>query len=355
MVKDEMIFGATGVGARMIDLRSDVVTKPSRPMLRYMCRAEVGNDGWREDPTVRRFEHAVALLFGKEAALITPSGTMANEIAIRLLAPRGSEVLVERTSHLFNYEVAGPAALSGVQLVPIEGHQGVLTWADISRYVRPRFHQFPRTACVSLEHPHNNSGGRIYPLEDIELICARAHGLGIRMHLDGSRIFNACVETKITPRHYAAGFDLVNVCLSKGLGCPGGSVLLGSKKLIDEAILIRRQFGGSMRQITGYMAAAGLYALKHNITRLKKDNQHARQLARIIQECNGLELLAEPQTNIVIFRAKRMSPEKVCLSLRRKGVVVAPYNYPILRAVFHLDVTDEDLGTIRKCFHELFA
>jgi threonine aldolase len=351
-MKEIMLFG-TGIKSKeMIDLRSDVVTKPSKDMLRFMINAKVGNDGWKEDPTVNKFERMVAKLFGKEKALITPSGTMANEIAIRLLCPMGSELIVERESHIFNYEVSGPAALSGVQILPLRGKRGVLKWEDILPNIRPKFHQFPKTCCISLEHPHNNGGGKIYPLDIIKNISNEARKRGINMHLDGSRLFNACVEKGISPKDYGKYFDLINICLSKSLGCPGGSVLIGSNDLIEKALIVRRQFGGSMRQISGYMAACGIYALNNNVDRLKEDNKNAKSLADTIKTCKKLRLVYEPETNIVVFRHKIMSPEKICHILKKEKILIAPYNYPYLRAVFHLDVCDID--RINKTFTKLF-
>ncbi len=351
-MRNVMIFGTGINNEKMIDLRSDVVTKPGSEMLNCLVNAKVGNDGWKEDPSVNKFEKKIAILFGKESALITPSGTMANEIAIRLLCPRGSELIVERESHIYNYEVSGPAALSGVQMLPLKGKQGILKWEDILPNIRPKFHQFPQTRCISLEMPHNNGGGKICPINILKRISKEARKREINMHLDGARLFNACVETGITPKEYGKHFDLINICLSKSLGCPGGSVLIGDKELIQKALIIRRQFGGSMRQIAGYMAACGIYALDNNVKRLKEDHKNAKSLANIIKKCKKLKLLYEPETNIVVFRYKKLPPEKVCQILREKGILIAPYNYPDLRAVFHLDACN--IEKINKIFTKLF-
>jgi threonine aldolase len=275
---------------------------------------------------------------------------MANEIALRLLASPGSEVIVERLSHIFNYEVAGPAALSGIQLLPLEGKKGILTWKDIEKNIRPKFHQFPLTSCISLENTHNNGGGIVYPIELIREISRNAKKLGIKMHLDGARLFNACVKSGIKVYEYGKYFDIVNICLSKSLGCPGGSVLVGNKELIEKAILVRRQMGGSMRQITGYMAAAGLYALENNIDRLAEDHKHAEMIADAIEASPEYTLLEKPETNMVLFVAKNKTPEEVCEYFKKKSILVAPYNYPVLRIVTHLDITPEMVEKIVDAF-----
>jgi threonine aldolase len=352
--RSKMLFG-TGIAARdMIDLRSDVVTRPTPGMLKFMMQAEVGNDGWREDPTVNRLEYKVAQLLGKEKALIVPSGTMANEIAVRLLAHPGSEVIVERTSHIYNYEVAGPAALSGVQLLPVKGNSGILSWEDIIPNIRPPFHQFPKTACISLECTHNTGGGKIYPLNLIKTISGNAKEHGICLHLDGARLFNATAAAGIPPEEYCKHFDLVNICLSKGLGCPGGSVLAGSEELIEKAVLVRRQLGGSMRQIYGYMAGAGLYALEYHIHRLREDHRKAAMLAEVIDNSKGLILLDKPETNIVLFKSRTKAPEDICQLLMKKGILIAPYNYPLLRAVTHLDISLEDIRRVISTIRQIF-
>lgn len=353
-MKGSMLFG-TGISTKeMIDLRSDVVTQPTKEMLNAMLNAEVGNDGWKEDPTVNKFEKKISDMFNVEAALIVPSGTMANEIAIRLLAPSGSEVIVERTSHIYNYEVAGPAVLSGVQLLPLKGKEGILTWDDIKKNIRPKFHQFPETSCISLENTHNNGGGKVYPLDIIKDISKNAKKQGIKMHLDGARLLNACIATNIDPKEYAKHFDIINICLSKSLGCPGASVLLGKKELMDKAILIRRQLGGSMRQIMGHMAAAGIYALDNNIQRLKDDHNNAKKIAKAIKASKKLKLLAEPETSIVLFEPINSSPEEVCELMKKKNILIAPYNYPTLRAVTHLGITKEDTEKVIATIKELF-
>ena len=354
MTKNEMLFGKPAGVDSMIDLRSDVVTKPTKQMLKSMLNAKVGNDGWREDQNVLKLEKKIAKILGKEEALLVPSGTMANEICLQLLAPRGSEVIVERNSHIFNYEAAGPAALSGIQLLPIEGKFGILTWEDIEKNIRPRFHQFLQTSCISLENTHNNGGGKIYPLNIIREISENAKSKKIKMHLDGSRLFNATTSSGIKPKEYAQHFDLVNICLSKGLGCPGGALIVGSKELIDQAILIRRRLGGSLRQISGYMAAAGIYALDNNIKRLKEDHAHAQIISESIKNSKNLVLISEPETNIVLFKHKNLSPEDVCKKFLDKKILIAPYNYPILRIVTHLGVKAEDVAHFIKVVNEKF-
>jgi len=341
--------------AEAIDLRSDVVSKPSKEMFESMTVADLGNDGWREDPAVLRLERKIAAMLGKEAALFVPSGTMANEIALRLMAPPGTVVIVDRWSHIFNHEVCGPAVLSGLQLLPIEPRLGYLTWSEISRHIPPHSHQLPSISCISLENTLNNAGGLIYPLDQIQEIAVEANKRGIRLHMDGARLFNAVVATSIDASVYSKPFDIVNICLSKGLGCPGGSVLAGTQTEMENALQIRRQLGGSLRQIAGMMAAAGLYALKHNMTRLKQDHDHARWLADAIKRLQKLRLLAEPETNMVYFEPLDGNYLDTLEQLRNNDILVAAYNPPSLRMVTHIDVSKEMVNQATNVISEIFG
>ena len=259
----------------LIDLRSDTVTKPSKEMRQAMLDAPVGDDVYGEDPTVNLLQQKVAELLGKPAALYVPSGVMANQLAVKLHTQPGDEVIVEKDSHIFNYETVAPSILSGVQLHTIEGQRGVLRAEQLAPAVRPPAYYMPRTTLICLENTHNRAGGTVYPIEEIKRIRDFARALGIKLHLDGARLWNASVATGITPREYAQYFDTISVCFSKGLGAPVGSALVGSEDAIQRARRFRKIFGGGMRQ-AGIIAAGALYALEHNVNRLKEDHDKAR-------------------------------------------------------------------------------
>ncbi len=270
-----------------IDLRSDTVTRPSDEMRRVMAGAEVGDDVYGEDPTVNRLQERVARLLGKEEALFVPSGTMGNQISIKVHTQAGDELIAERDAHIFQYETGGAAFLSSVQVHTVQGERGILTAGHVREAIRPEIYYMPRTRLICLENTHNRAGGSIYPLRVIEEIEALAREQKLKMHLDGARLWNACVATGISPATYAGFFDSVSVCLSKGLGAPVGSVIAGSKDFIDSARHYRKIFGGGMRQ-AGILAAAGLYALDHNIARLIEDHEKAKILAGALARAKGL-------------------------------------------------------------------
>ncbi len=332
---------------KTIDLRSDTVTRPSPDMRRAMAEAEVGDDVFGDDPTVKRLEAMVAELLGKEAALYVPSGTMSNQVALFTASERGDEILCETGSHIISYEVAAPAIISGLLTHPIDGDLGILSAEQITKHVRePNIH-CPRTKIVALENTHNRAGGTVYPLEIIAEIetVARKHGLW--MHLDGARLWNAHVATGISLDRYAGQFDSVSVCLSKGLGAPIGSVLTGARDFIAKARRTRKMFGGGMRQV-GILAAAGIYALEHNIPRLAEDHANARELAEQLNRMPGLTVnLRAAQTNIV---AVEIDPVKMTVAdfvskLAALGVLAIPFGRTRVRFVTHLDVTAEDCRT----------
>lgn len=327
-----------------IDLRSDTVTRPSPAMRRAMAEAEVGDDVLGDDPTVKRLEAMVAERLGKEAAIYVPSGTMSNQVALYTASERGDEILCETGSHIISYEVAAPAVISGLLTHPIDGELGILSAAQIARHVRePNIH-CPRTRIIALENTHNRAGGTIYPLDTIAEIetIARRHGLW--MHLDGARLWNAHVATGIPLDRYAAHFNSVSVCLSKGLGAPIGSVLSGTRDFIAKARRTRKMFGGGMRQV-GILAAAGIYALEHNIPRLAEDHANARELAENLSRMPGLSVnLKAAQTNII---AVEINPAKTTVAdfvskLAAHGVLCIPFGPTRVRFVTHLDVTAED-------------
>lgn len=266
-----------------IDLRSDTVTKPTPAMRKAMAQAEVGDDVYGEDPTVNKLQETAAALLGKKAALFVPSGTMANQLAIRAQTQPGQEVIVESKAHVVRYEQGAAGALAGVQLHWIPGERGIITAEQIEAAIRPRDPHTIQTGLICLENTHNSGGGTIYPLSTIERIRAVATAHRIPMHLDGARLFNAVTATTLPAASYAQHFETVSVCLSKGLGAPAGSLLLSNDPaLMERARRFRRMYGGSMRQ-AGILAAAGLYALEHHVARLKEDHDHAKRLARRLQ------------------------------------------------------------------------
>ncbi len=327
------------MSAKWVDLRSDTVTKPSPAMREAMARAEVGDDVYREDPTINRLQDLVAEKLGKEAGLFMPSGTMSNQVAIKA-ACRGSEAVCEADAHTFHYEMAAAAARSGIQLVPVAGKRGVLTWADVEAAVRPRADYFPRTGLICLENTHNRAGGAIYPLEIMADVGERARALGIPVHLDGARLWNASVAAGVPLAAYAACADSVSVCFSKGLGAPVGSCLCGTRDFVEEAIMVRRSFGGAMRQ-AGILAAAALYAVDRNVERLADDHRRARRLAEGVAQIAGMRV-EPPDTNIVMVSLEEGAGEGPAWekALAKEGVGVHALDPRRMRAVTNLDVDD---------------
>jgi threonine aldolase len=341
----------------LIDLRSDTVTKPSPGMREAMAQAEVGDDVFGEDPTVNMLQQKVAALLGKEAALFVPSGTMGNQVCIKVHTQPGDEVIAEKGCHVFNYETAGMAFLSNVQVHTIEGNHGAFTVEDVKRAIRPKMYYMPRTRLICMENTHNRAGGTIIPIDTIKQMSALAQNEGIRFHLDGARLWNASAETGITPKEYASYFDSVSVCLSKGLGAPVGSVIVGSSEFIADARRYRKIFGGGMRQ-AGVLAAAGLYALENNIGRLKEDHAKAKLLARELSSIRGFNIdLESVQTNIVIISLEKLgkTPDEVLSILKARGILLTLGNYMGVRAVTHMDVSAEQVKRaayiIKETFH----
>jgi threonine aldolase len=341
----------------MIDLRSDTVTKPTPAMRRVMAEAEVGDDVYEEDPTVNRLQEKAAEITGTEAALFVPSGTMGNQVAIAVHTRPGQEVIVEATSHIYNVEMATMARFSGVQPRVVFGERGVFSAEQVRHAIRPKLYYLAQTGLVCLENTHNAAGGRIWPLSVAREILEVAHAQGIPVHLDGARIFNASVATGIPVSELVRGFDSVMFCLSKGLGCPVGSLLCGSREFIEEARRVRKALGGGMRQ-AGILAAAGLYALEHHVERLAEDHENARILAQGLSEIPCLSV-TPPETNIVMVEILRgPTAAELAERLKRRGVLVAPAGAGTearkLRLVTHLDVSREDiLRTIDLFWEEL--
>ncbi len=337
-----------------IDLRSDTVTKPSKAMLNAMFNAKVGDDVFGEDETVNMLQDKCAKLTGKVAALFVPTGVMGNQLAIKSHTLPGDEVIVESESHILNYETAAPAVISNVQLLSVQGERGIMTVDNIKKYFRSKEYYFPVTRLICLENTHNRAGGIILPIEVIKEISNLARENKIKLHLDGARIFNACVETGISIKEYAGYFDSISFCFSKGLGCPIGSILCGDEDLIKIAKKWRKILGGGMRQV-GILAAAAIYALDNNVERLKEDNKKAKYFAGELDKMVDINVdLNSVHTNIVIFNSDTISKEQFINRLKEKGVLISSGSYENMRAVFHLDVNDEQIkkavGIINTAF-----
>jgi threonine aldolase len=334
-----------------IDLRSDTVTRPSPAMREAMAAAPVGDDQYGEDPSVNRLQERIADLLGKEAALFVPSGTMANQIALKVLTRPGDEVLLGHEAHMVWHESGAGAANSGVQFTPI-GRGGLFTAAEVRAAWKPPGHiVFPPTALVAVENTHNRGGGVVFPQDEIERIGAAAHELSLAYYLDGARLFNTAAACGRSLADLARPFDLVSVALSKGLGCPVGSVLAGGKETIARAHRARRMFGGAMRQ-AGILAAAGLFALDHNRDRLGEDHANARLIAEHIAGLPGVALdLATVQSNIVIFHLAKDALDAATIVARaaERGVLVSAFAARTVRAVTHLDVSRSDCERAGDC------
>jgi threonine aldolase len=330
----------------MIDLRSDTVTKPTAAMREAMAHAEVGDDVYGEDPTVNRLQQEAAALLGKAGALFVPSGTMGNQLSIRAQTQPGQEIIVDASSHIVRYEQGAAGALAGVQLHWVAGRRGLLTAEQVESAIRPRDPHTIPTALICLEQTHNSGGGSIYPLSAIERIRGVADRHRIPMHLDGARLFNAVAATGVPARQYARYFQTVTFCLSKGLGAPAGSLIAtDDMSLLDRLRRYRRMYGGAMRQ-AGILAAAGLYALTHHVSRLKEDHDHAKELARILQAIPSVSVHPEDvETNIVFFDVKESgrSPAEIVAGLRDDGVLVNAVGGSRFRAVTHLDISAADI------------
>jgi threonine aldolase len=328
----------------LIDLRSDTVTRPTSNMLDAMVNAKVGDDVFNEDPTILELEKYAADLFGKEAALFCPSGTMTNQIAIKVHTQPGDELLCDVNSHIYNYEGGGISFNSGVQAKLINGNEGRLSVELIEPLVNLDFDWLTRTSLVSLENTVNRAGGSFYTLQQIKPIAEFCRSKNLKLHLDGARIFNALVETKESAKDVGACFDSISICLSKGLGAPVGSLLLGKKDFIKNARRIRKVFGGGMRQ-AGILAAAGLFALKNNVERLSDDHKKAKRIESELKKLSYIESVLPVYTNIVIFNLKKekFTGEQFEKKLSEKNVKIAAFGKQTIRMVTHLDFTDEML------------
>jgi threonine aldolase len=329
---------------KIIDLRSDTVTKPTPAMREAMARAEVGDDVYGEDPTVNRLQERVAQLLGKEAALFVPSGTMANQIALGTLAGPGDEIICDAGAHCISFESGALAALWGVQARTVPAERGLLDPRAVEELVRPAHDVYPRTRVVEIENTHNRGGGAVYPLERVRAIAEVARRRGLHLYLDGARLWNASAATGVAPDVYARDATLVSVCLSKGLGTPAGSLVAGPKELVAHARRLRKRLGGGMRQ-AGILAAAGLHALDHHLARLPEDHENARRLAAGLAAIPGVSVVFPVETNLVFAAFAGRVGAEVSQRLAREGVLANPEGSrpEVLRFVTHLDVSRADI------------
>ena len=339
---------------KIIDLRSDTVTRPTEEMREIMASAVVGDDVFGEDPTVNRLQQKVADLLGKEAALFVPSGTMGNQTSINAHTQPGDEVICDYNSHIFNYEGGAPAVLSGVQLHPLFAERGLLRAEQIEAAIRPADPHYPHTQLIAIENTHNRGGGAIYPLEEMKKIYALAQKHSLKVHLDGARLWNASVATGIPMAEYARYADSVMVCLSKGLGAPVGSLVAGSAEFIDRVHRYRKIYGGGMRQ-AGILAAAGIYAIDNHFERLAQDHRRAKALAEGLAQLPGIQIRPEEvETNIVIFGldTQRYTAQAWCDLAAQKNILMLPFGPDKVRMVTHLHITDDDVDAVINLFEQ---
>jgi threonine aldolase len=338
-----------------IDLRSDTVTKPTPAMRKAMAEAEVGDDVYGEDPTVNALQGKVAELLGKEAAIFVASGTMANQLAIKAHTQPGDELIMEATSHPYNFEGGAIAAISGVQVYCIQGVRGILNASQIEAAIRPADHHYAVTRLVCMENTHNRGGGSIYHLRNMQEIFGVAKAKGLSVHLDGARLWNASVATGVKLKEYAQCADSVSVCISKGLGCPVGSLVAGSKEFVDRVHRFRKMVGGGLRQ-AGILAAAGIYALDHHVDRLKEDHDNAKRLALGLKEIRGIAVNPDHvETNIIIFgvAGTGMSSPAVRDAMQKEGVLMNALPGNEIRVVTHLDVSRDDIDKALAAFKKV--
>ncbi len=332
----------------IIDLRSDTLTKPTPGMLDAMMSAEVGDDVFGEDPTVKRLQEKASAMLGFEDGIFCPSGTMTNQIAIRTLTQPQDEVICDKRSHIYLYEGGGIASNSMVSVELLDGDRGRITPAQIQSAIKPDDIHYPKTRLVAIENTVNKGGGSYYTMEQMRQISTVARKHGLSLHLDGARLFNALVETGDNPMELGAYFDTVSICLSKGLGAPVGSLLLSSGENIKKAKRIRKVFGGAMRQ-AGYLAAAGIYALDHHVERLKEDHKKARRIASVLERKSFVTGIDPVDTNIIIFSiSKDIGVTTLLQRLKENGIYALGFGGSSIRMVTHLDVTDAMMEEFEK-------
>jgi threonine aldolase len=339
----------------MIDLRSDTVTKPSAEMLEFMIAAQVGDDVFGEDPTVNELEKYAADLFGKEAALYCSSGTQTNQIAINVHVQPGGEVICHKESHIYKYEGGGIARNSGASARLIDGNRGRISAEEVKNWINPENDvHFPLTQLVSIEDTANRGGGAIYNFQEIQNLRNLCNNLNLPLHLDGARVFNALIENNIDYKTYGNQFDSISICLSKGLGAPVGSLLLGSNAFIQKAHRVRKVFGGGMRQ-AGIIAAGGLYALRNNVERLKVDHENAKRLENELNDCTWVESIIPVQTNIVVAILRDAQKRDVIVEkLKSKNILIMPFGPGMLRMVTHLNINQNDIDEVSSALKNSF-
>ena len=336
-----------------IDLRSDTVTKPTQGMLDAMLNAPVGDDVFGEDPTVNELEKKAAELFGKDKALYCPSGTMTNQIAIRCQASAGDEVICDKTAHIYNYEGGGIAANAGASVRLLDGQRGIISAEQVLANINPDDSHYPTTRLVCLENTSNKGGGSYYTGAEIKSISKVCKDYGLFLHLDGARLFNALVATGETPSSIGSFFDSISICLSKGLGAPMGSLLIGNEKVMAKARRVRKMMGGGMRQV-GYMAAAGIYALNHHIDRLDEDHRRAQILADGVKGLHYVKSIEPVVTNIVLIQlSDSIDRDSLIDQLSEKGVLVVPLGPQVIRMVTHLEINDKMIEQTIKAMQSI--
>ena len=330
----------------MIPLISDTVTKPTPGMLEAMMHAEVGDDVFGQDPSINALQDYMAEMFGMEAALFCPSGTMSNQLAIKCHTQPMDELICDINSHVYQYENGGYAFHSGLSLILLQGDNGKVTADQIEAVIRPDLDWLPNSKLVVLENSANRAGGNYYTLDEIAPITTLCRSKGLSLHLDGARLFNVLVETGESPRDVGRHFDSISICLSKGLGAPAGTVLLGERDFIKKARKWRKAMGGGMRQ-AGFLAAAGLYALQNQVNRLKEDNQKAKRIGAILSKCDYVTQVRPVKTNIVIFDVvPETSADKVLAYYKAHGLIASSFASHTIRFVFHLDISDDMEGVV---------
>jgi threonine aldolase len=338
-----------------INLVSDTVTKPTPEMLQYMFHAKVGDDVYKQDPTINALEEKVAEMFGMEAALFFPSGTMANQTAIKLHTQPGEQLIADKWAHVYNYEGGGVSFNSGVSCCLLDGNRGMITADQVAAAVNnPEFYHSPLTSLVCVENTTNKGGGACYELEDLRQIKQVCDSHSLKFHLDGARIWNALVATKDDPKEYGKIFDTISVCFSKGLGAPIGSVLIADEATIHRALRIRKIFGGGMRQ-GGYLAAAGLYALENNIERLSEDHRRVKELAAVLQKLSWVAKVEPVETNILIFSLQpHINEADLIEKLKQKNIYISSMGQGKLRIVTHLDYREVMHTYVLETLEKLF-
>ncbi|MEQ9266705.1 MAG: GntG family PLP-dependent aldolase [Balneolaceae bacterium] len=340
---------------KMIDLRSDTVTRPTSGMLEAMNQAEVGDDVFAEDPTVNAFQEKVARLFGMEAGLFVPSGTMSNQLGLKVLTEPGDEILIDEKGHVFNYETGAAAFLSGIQIHPLQGIKGKLGVEHLENKIRGAFDWEAITKVVCLENSTNKGGGACYTKTELKEIREFADQNGLFVHVDAARIWNAITTTGIEASFFGKIADTISVCFSKGLGAPVGSMLLSNKKRIAKARRFRKMWGGGMRQI-GLLAAAADYALETHWPLMKDDHRRAKELAEVISGCTKLSIdMNSVETNILIFDLKHETADTAVAKLEEHGVRMVPFGPKTLRATFHFEIGDKELERVKSVVKELYS